>query len=71
MQIFKCKYQLNAKSEIEINSPKGETRIGSQQREAKTFKLNLERGIGFNQGNSVPGRGKGTRKGPGVGMSLA
>lgn len=41
--IFKCKYQLNAKSEIVINFPNMEIKIGNKQREGKTFKLNFER----------------------------
>lgn len=43
MQIFKCKYQLNAKSEIVTNSPKIEARIGSQHREGEMLKLNFAR----------------------------
>lgn len=43
VRIFTCKHQLNAKSEIVINSPKIETRLGNQQREGEALKLNLER----------------------------
>lgn len=69
VRIFNCKYQLHAKSEIVINSPQIETRIGNQHREGETFKLNFERGVGFNQVKDALGGEKGTGKGPEIGQS--